>query len=115
MAADQNLIQATRAMGVSKYRDDSGWVKALASIGKYVAAKQSLKQQLNKNADDVFATIEEADIEGLVEYKELAKKYTKIIAKQPSWSKKYKQATKDYNDLMKAVELNKAGNTAFIS
>ena len=113
MAADQNLIQATRAMGVSKYRDDSGWVKALASIGKYVAAKQSLKQQLNKNADDVFATIEEADIEGLVEYKELAKKYTKIIAKQPSWSKKYKQATKDYNDLMKAVELNKAGNTAF--
>ena len=46
MAADQNLIQATRAMGVSKYRDDSGWVKALASIGKYVAAKQSLKQQI---------------------------------------------------------------------
>jgi hypothetical protein len=44
MAADQNLIQATRAMGVSKYRDDSGWVKALASIGKYVASKQALTQ-----------------------------------------------------------------------
>lgn len=113
MAADQSLIQATRAMGVSKYRDDSGWVKALASIGKYVASKQALKQQLNVNSDDAFSTIEDADIEGLLEYKKLANEYTKIMAKQPSWSKKYKQATKDYNDLMQAVELNKAGNTAF--
>ena len=113
MAADQSLIQATRAMGVSKYRDDSGWVKALASIGKYVASKQALKQQLNINKDAAFSTIEDADIKGLLEYKTLANKYTKIMAKQPSWSKKYKQATKDYNDLMQAVELNKAGNTAF--
>jgi len=113
MGADQSLIQATRAMGVSKYRDDSGWVKALASIGKYVASKQALKQQLNVNSDDAFSTIEDADIEGLLEYKKLANEYTKIMAKQPSWSKKYKQATKDYNDLMQAVELNKAGNTAF--
>ena len=113
MAADQSLIQATRAMGVSKYRDDSGWVKALASIGKYVASKQALKQQLNVNSDSAFSTIEDADIEGLLEYKKLANEYTKIMAKQPSWSKKYKQATKDYNDLMQAVELNKAGNTAF--
>lgn len=113
MAADQSLIQATRAMGVSKYRDDSGWVKALASIGKYVASKQALKQQLSINSDAAFSTIEDADIEGLLEYKKLANEYTKIMAKQPSWSKKYKQATKDYNDLMQAVELNKAGNTAF--
>ena len=113
MAADQSLIQATRAMGVSKYRDDSGWVKALASIGKYVASKQALKQQLNVNSDDAFSTIEDADIKGLLDFKTLANEYTKIMAKQPSWSKKYKQATKDYNDLMQAVELNKAGNTAF--
>ena len=113
MAADQSLIQATRAMGVSKYRDDSGWVKALASIGKYVASKQALKQQLNINKDAAFSTIEDADIKGLLDFKTLANEYTKIMAKQPSWSKKYKQATKDYNDLMQAVELNKAGNTAF--
>jgi len=100
-------------MGVSKYRDDSGWVKALASIGKYVASKQALKQQLNVSSENSFATIEDADIDGLYEYKELANKYTKIIGNQPSWSKKGKQATKDYNDLMQAVELNKSTNETF--
>ena len=54
MGADQNLINAVKRMGPSRFRDDSGWIKALGAIGKYAAVKRKQFQNATENFEGVI-------------------------------------------------------------
>ena len=101
MGADQNLINSVKRMGPSKFRDDSGWIKALGAVGKYVAVKQ---KQFNEAPAKVSGVIEEVDIDGLVQYKEEVNGLLKTMKNVPAFMPKYKKAANRYNEIMSNVE-----------
>ena len=110
MGADQGLIQAVSKMGPSRFRDDSGFLNALGSIGKYIATKK----QIMRNATDGFnAVAEDIDIEGLAGIQTEVDGLLKTIAKVPAFMPKYKKARNRYNELLKIVESSKETISAF--
>tara|TARA_R100000951_G_scaffold39228_1_gene33098 strand:+ start:2136 stop:3458 length:1323 start_codon:yes stop_codon:yes gene_type:complete len=101
MGADQNLINSVKRMGPSKFRNDSGWVKALGAIGKYVAVKQ---KQFNKATENFNGVVEDVDIDGLRDYKIEINGLLKTMKNVPSFMPKYKKAANRYNEIMSNVE-----------
>jgi len=101
MAADQNLINAVKRMGPSKFRDDSGWIKALGAIGKYAAVKQ---KQFNQATENFNGVIEDVDIDGLRDYKEEVDGLLKTMKNVPAFMPKYKKAANRYNEIMSNIE-----------
>ena len=101
MGADQNLINAVKRMGPSRFRDDSGWIKALNAVGKYVAVKQKQFSQATENFNGV---IEDVDIDGLVDYKEEVNGLLKTMKNVPAFMPKYKKAANRYNEIMSNIE-----------
>ena len=101
MGADQNLINAVKKMGPSRFRDDSGWIKALSAVGKYVAVKQKQFSQATENFNGV---VEDVDIQGLVEYKEEVNGLLKTMKNVPAFMPKYKKAASRYNEIMSNIE-----------
>ena len=101
MGADQNLINAVKRMGPSRFRDDSGWIKALGAVGKYVAVKQ---KQFNEATENFSGVIEDVDIDGLVQYKEEVNGLLKTMKNVPAFMPKYKKAANRYNEIMSNVE-----------
>ena len=101
MGADQNLINSVKRMGPSKFRDDSGWIKALGAVGKYVAVKQ---KQFNEATENFSGVIEDVDIDGLVQYKEEVNGLLKTMKNVPAFMPKYKKAANRYNEIMSNVE-----------
>jgi len=101
MGADQNLINAVKRMGPSRFRDDSGWIKALGAVGKYVAVKQKQFSQATENFNGV---IEDVDIQGLTDYKEEVNSLLKTMKNVPAFMPKYKKAANRYNEIMSNVE-----------
>tara|TARA_R100001224_G_scaffold113793_1_gene100851 strand:+ start:415 stop:1740 length:1326 start_codon:yes stop_codon:yes gene_type:complete len=101
MAADQNLINAVKRMGPSRFRDDSGWIKALGAIGKYVAVK---KKQFNQATENFNGVVEDVDIDGLVQYKEEVNDLLKTMKNVPAFMPKYKKAANRYNEIMSNIE-----------
>tara|TARA_S200002703_G_scaffold37277_1_gene32503 strand:+ start:2945 stop:4270 length:1326 start_codon:yes stop_codon:yes gene_type:complete len=101
MAADQTLINAVKRMGPSRFRDDSGWIKALGAVGKYVAVKQKQFSQATENFNGV---VEDVDIDGLVQYKEEVNGLLKTMKNVPAFMPKYKKAANRYNEIMSNVE-----------
>lgn len=109
MGADQNLINSVKRMGPSKFRDDSGWVKALGAIGKYAAVKRKQFQVATENFNGV---VEDVDIDGLIEYKNEVNGLLKTMKNVPSFMPKYKKAANRYNEIMSNVEGTKTLLTA---
>jgi len=101
MGADQNLINSVKRMGPSKFRDDSGWLKALGAIGKYAAVKRKQFQVATENFNGV---VEDVDIDGLVEYKNEVNGLLKTMKNVPSFMPKYKKAANRYNEIMSNIE-----------
>ena len=101
MGADQNLINAVKRMGPSRFRDDSGWIKALGAIGKYAAVKRKQFQNATENFEGV---IEDVDIDGLVQYKEEVNGLLKTMKNVPAFMPKYKKAANRYNEIMSNIE-----------
>ena len=101
MGADQNLINAVKRMGPSRFRDDSGWIKALGAVGKYVAVKQ---KQFNEATENFSGVIEDVDIDGLVQYKEEVNGLLKTMKNVPAFMPKYKKAANRYNEIMSNIE-----------
>ena len=110
MGADQALIQGVSKMGPSRFRDDSGFINALGSIGKYIATKK----QIMRNATDGFnAAAEDIDIESLAAIQTEVDGLLKTISKVPAFMPKYKKARNRYNELLKVVESSKETISAF--
>ena len=101
MGADQNLINAVKRMGPSKFRDDSGWIKALGAIGKYAAVKRKQFQNATENFEGV---IEDVDIDGLRDYKTEVDGLLKTMKNVPAFMPKYKKAVNRYNEIMSNIE-----------
>ena len=96
-------------MGPSKFRDDSGWLKALGAIGKYAAVKRKQFQVATENFNGV---VEDVDIKGLVEYKDEVNGLLKTMKNVPAFMPKYKKAANRYNEIMSNVEGTKTLLTA---
>ena len=107
MAADQNLIRAVSAMGPSKFRDDSGWIKAIGAIGKYVAVKQAIFKEANQAFDETSGFAEDVDVESLKIYQQTSDANLKTIKNVPAFMPKYKKAVASQTAILKELELNK--------
>ena len=101
MGADQNLINAVKKMGPSRFRDDSGWIKALSAVGKYVAVKQ---KQFNQATENFNGVVEDVDINGLSDYKTEVDGLLKTMKNVPAFMPKYKKAVNRYNEIMSNIE-----------
>jgi hypothetical protein len=101
MGADQSLIQATKRLGPSKFRDDSGWLKALGAVGKYVAVK---RKQFQEATDNFSGVVEDVDISGLSDYKTEVDGLLKTMKNTPAFMPKYKKAANRYNEIISNVE-----------
>ena len=101
MGADQTLISAVKSMGPSRFRNDSGWLKALSAIGKYTAVK---RKQFQQSTENFAGAVEDVDIDGLVQYKEEVDGLLKTMKNVPAFLPKYKKARNRYNEIMSNIE-----------
>lgn len=101
MGADQTLISAVKSMGPSRFRNDSGWLKALSAIGKYTAVK---RKQFQQSTENFAGAVEDVDIDGLVQYKEEVNSLLKTMKNVPAFLPKYKKAANRYNEIMSNIE-----------
>tara|TARA_R100001224_G_scaffold9370_1_gene4891 strand:+ start:477 stop:1847 length:1371 start_codon:yes stop_codon:yes gene_type:complete len=101
MGADQSLISAVKSMGPSRFRNDSGWLKALSAIGKYTAVK---RKQFQQSTENFTGAVEDVDIDGLVQYKEEVDGLLKTMKNVPAFLPKYKKAANRYNEIMSNIE-----------
>jgi len=117
MGADQNLIRAAAQMGPKPF-DYSGIMKAIASIGKFMAAKNAVAQEVLGQGRKMFKAVPSEVFEGqygeanlnfiTTKKNEYAAAYETMKKAFPG-SKKYKDALRSVNSIKTILEKNKAG------
>jgi len=117
MGADQNLIRAAAQMGPKPF-DYSGIMKAIASIGKFMAAKNAVAQEVLGQGRKMFKAVPSEVFEGqygeanlnfiTTKKNEYATAYETMKKAFPG-SKKYKDALRSVNSIKTILEKNKAG------
>lgn len=117
MGADQNLIRAAAQMGPKPF-DYSGIIKAIASIGKFMATKRAVAQEVLSQGRKMFRAVPseifegkygEANLDFITNKKnEYAAAHETMRTAFPG-SKKYKDAARTVNSIKSILENNKAG------
>tara|TARA_R110000744_G_scaffold32574_2_gene76245 strand:- start:3027 stop:4394 length:1368 start_codon:yes stop_codon:yes gene_type:complete len=120
MGADQSLIAAAGKMGPKDW-DYSGIMKGIAALGKYAATKQSVANELTSYGNEAFDVKEMPDamtsgpfgqqnMDFLMGAKEIWNESTNDYRNPVNlpFSKKYKQAVANINNVKKVLEKNKA-------
>ena len=117
MGADQNLIRAAAQMGPKPF-DYSGIMTAIANIGKFMAVKNSVAQEVLSQGRSMFKAVPseifegkygEANLEFMTNKKNQYAAAHQTMKKAFPGSKKYKQALRTVNNIKTILENNKAG------
>ena len=124
MGADQNLIRAAAQMAPKEY-DYSGILYAIQAIGKYANAKNAVADELAAYGDQNFNTKEfndqfftgaygDQNMDFLINKKNQYYEAVQVTRRAPSYTKRYKDAVKNINNIKLVLEKNKADAEKFV-
>ena len=124
MGADQNLIRAAAQMAPKEY-DYSGILYAIQAIGKYANAKNAVADELAAYGDQNFNTKEfndqfftgaygDQNMDFLINKKNQYYEAVQVTRTAPSYTKRYKDAVKNINNIKLVLEKNKADAEKFV-
>ncbi len=117
MGADQNLIRAAAQMGPKPF-DYSGIMTAIANIGKFMATKKAVAEEVLSQGRKMFKAVPseifegkygEANLDFITNKKNEYAAAHEIMRTAFPGSKKYKNAARTVNSIKSILENNKAG------